>query len=127
MLTRREIEGELRGVYPWREDLHRRRQALSSTRRRLRITLIVVVGLGMVVSLSAVTLRPSTPAPGFVRQWAAWGVEHVRSADARVQSLKPVFPLAERRHGSSYAARENARARRARDLGMPRRRAAGDR
>lgn len=108
MLTRREVEGQLRSLHPMRQESRRRQRALSYRRRYAQIALAVLLGLGMLGALGASRVR-STPGPLFgPRQSATWGSEHVGSVRAR--SLDPIFPSIKRRGWGTY----NARSREAR-------------
>lgn len=102
MLTRSEIEGQLRTLHPQRQEARRRRFASWKARRYVRIAIGVLLGVSMVVALGAVRVG-STPQPRVaIRQWAVWGAEHVR---AYRPEIAPLIPSAKRDRGNSYSYR----------------------
>lgn len=62
MLTRREVEGELRGLHPFRTSVRNRRAERERARRFARGVLGVLFGVGLVALLGAVNLLRVTPA-----------------------------------------------------------------
>jgi hypothetical protein len=76
MLTRREVEGQLRTVHPLRAEALRRRQSMVKMRRYVRIGMITVLSI-LVLITAALTVSASRVAPTPARRDAAWGVEHV--------------------------------------------------
>jgi hypothetical protein len=76
MLTRREVEGELRTVHPLRAEALRRRQSMVRIRRWVRIGFISVLSVLILVT-ALLTVRANSVPPAPARRDAAWGVEHV--------------------------------------------------
>jgi hypothetical protein len=102
MLTRREIEGQLRTLHPHQRQARSRRFASMKARRYVRIALGVLLGLSMVAALGAVR-GGSAPRPAVaIRQFPVWGAETVRSYRPSETSL---FPSVKRDRGNSYSAR----------------------
>lgn len=62
MLTRREVEGELRSLHPFRTSVRNRRAERERARRFARGVLGVLLGVGLVALLGAVNLLRATPA-----------------------------------------------------------------
>ena len=76
MLTRREVEGQLRSVHPLRAEALRRRQSMVKMRRYVRVGMIAVLSI-LVLITALLTVSASRVAPTPARRDAAWGVEHV--------------------------------------------------
>ena len=97
MLTRWEVEGELRSLQPFRKRSRRSRAALARRRRLFRIALAVVVGIGVLGAFGIANLLRSG-GPAFTsRQSPAWGEVHVGSSSAGTRPLRSVLPQAWRR------------------------------
>ena len=62
MLTRREVEGELRSLHPFRTSVRNRRAERERARRFARGVLGVLLGIGLVALLGAVNLLRATRA-----------------------------------------------------------------
>lgn len=62
MLTRREVEGELRSLHPFRMSVRHRRAERERARRFARGVLGVLLGVGLVALLGAVNLLRTMPA-----------------------------------------------------------------
>jgi hypothetical protein len=102
MLTRGEIEGHLRELHPLRARAREQRRASSAVRRYARIGVAVVLGLVMLVVLGSTGARSAPVSQGAMRQWAAWGIERVRSLRADDTSF---FPAVKRDRGNAYSSR----------------------
>ena len=98
-----------------RQNAQRTRRGLTRVRRRARVTVAVLVGLGLLGAWGAVRGRDAI-APVATLQGAQWGGEHVGTYQAPAR--EPLFPTAKRPRWDSYAARASA----ARDpiTGVPR-------
>jgi hypothetical protein len=88
-----------------RQNAQRTRRAFTRTRRRARVTVAVLVGLGLLGAWGAVRGRDAI-APVATLQGAQWGGEHVGTYQARER--QPLFPTAKRQRWDSYAARAHA-------------------
>jgi hypothetical protein len=62
MLTRREVEGELRSLHPFRTSVRNRRAERERARRFARGVVGVLLGMGLVALLSAVNFLRADPA-----------------------------------------------------------------
>lgn len=124
MLTRGEIEGQLRGLQPVRRMSWGRQRAIFRARKLARIATIAILGLSFVVGFGAGSLRDIPRPPAAIRQWASWGVEHVQPTTARTTPRTSLFPVAKRHRASAYQARQSYLRRQGR---VPDRRAASDR
>jgi hypothetical protein len=103
VLTRRELEGELRTVHPARYEAQRRRAALGRRRRYVRMALIASVGM-MIVVVLAVAWPARHHRGGSARQTASWGVEHVSGyRSAAKTKLRSIFPKRYKRHQTKKA------------------------
>lgn len=124
MLTQREIEGQLRSLQPPRRPSSDHQRAIIRTRKVARVATIVMLGLSFVAGFGAGSLRDTPRPPAVIRQWASWGVEHVRPTRARTAPRTSLFPVAKRHRASAYQARQSYLRRQGR---VPDRRAAADR
>jgi hypothetical protein len=106
MLTRWEVEGQLRNLHPMRQNAQRTRRELTKARRRARITVAVLLGLGLLGAWGAVRGRSDFIAPVSTIQGALWGGDHVGSYQTRER--EPLFPPAKRQRWDSFAARASA-------------------
>lgn len=103
MLTRREVEGQLRSLHPMRQNAQRVRRAHWKTRRRARVTVAVLLGIGLVTALGIARVRSAWETPVATMQDSEWGADHVGSY--RSQAREPLFPTAKRSRWDSWAAR----------------------
>ena len=105
MLTRGEIEGQLRELHPLRERVREQRRASFAVRHYARIAVAVVLGLVMLAFLGSTGARSAPASQGAMRQWAAWGIERVRSPRADDTSF---FPAVKHDRGNAYSSRVRA-------------------
>jgi hypothetical protein len=105
MLTRGEIEGQLRELHPLRERVRAQRRASFVVRRYARIAVAVVLGVVMVAVLGSTGARSAPASQGAMRQLAAWGIERVRSVRA---DDTPFFPARKHDRGNAYSSRARA-------------------
>jgi len=124
VLTRGEIEWQLRGLQPVRHVPLGRQRAILRARKLARAATVTMLGLSFVVGFGAASLRDTPRPQAAIRQWASWGVEHVRPTTARTSSNISFFPVAKRRRASAYQARQSYLRQQGR---VPERRAAADR
>jgi hypothetical protein len=103
MLTRREVEGELRSLYPMRRQARQVRRSRWKTRRRLRVTVAVLLGIGLIAALGLARVRATWAPPTATRQNAEWGANYVDDSPPRAR--RPLFPPSKRSRWDSYAAR----------------------
>ena len=103
MLTRWEVEGGLRSLHPMRQDTRRVRRAHTKTRRRARITVGVLLGIGLVTALGAVRVISEWETPAASLQDTEWGEEHVGTY--RAHARPPLFPPSKHSRWDSFAAR----------------------
>lgn len=83
MLTRREVEGELRSLTPFRASIRNRRAEREQARRFARGVAGVLLGVGLVALLGAVNFLRAMPAD------YATGVSSSRGANSWVSSGGP--------------------------------------
>jgi hypothetical protein len=103
MLTRREVEGQLRTVHPLRAEALQRRQSMVRIRRWVRIGFISVLSILVFVTM-VLTISASRVAPVPARRDAAWGVEHVNGY-GRVKT-SPIFGRGKKGGGGGSARRQ---------------------
>jgi hypothetical protein len=90
MLTRREVEVELRSLFLPR--LRTRRRSTWAWQLKTRVVAGVGIGLAVLTVYGVGALAmPQRLAPVAVRQWAVWGVEHVSDSSAKAAQIA-VFP-----------------------------------
>jgi hypothetical protein len=107
VLTRREIEGQLRSLQPVAPVSLSRRRAILRARKVARAVIVTMLGLSFVVGFGAASLLDTSRPPTVVRQWASWGVEHVEATTVRTRSNVSFFPAAKRHRASAYQARQS--------------------
>lgn len=106
MLTRLEVEGQLRSLHPMRQNAQRVRRAHWKTRRRARVTVAILLGIGLVTALGVARVRSAWVAQVATLQDSEWGAEYVGSY--RSQPHEPLFPATKRSRWDSWAARAHA-------------------
>ena len=104
MLTRREVEGQLRTVHPLRAEALRRRQSMVRIRRWVRIGFISVLSILVLVTL-LLTISANRVGRVPARQDAAWGIEHVNGHGSRVKPSS-VFGHGKKGGGGGSAKRQ---------------------
>ncbi len=109
MLTRRELEGQLRTVHPLREQAMRRRQSMARVRRWFRVGLISVLGI-MIVVLALLTISSHRVAQSPARRDAEWGIEHVNGYGK--PKHQPVFGRSRRSSSGGILGSQRPRQRR---------------
>jgi hypothetical protein len=125
VLTRPEIVGQLRSLLPVRQMSRRRQRAIVLTRKVARIATVTMLGLSFVAGFGAGSMREAPPRlPADIRQWAAWGTEHVQRSTARTSPKISFFPVAKRHRLSANQGRQSYLRSQGR---VPDRRAAADR
>jgi hypothetical protein len=100
-----EVEGALRNLSPLQGHARRVHRARSGTRRRARIGVALLLGVGMVGALAVARIAPSTvPALAMFRD-DEWGTSHVGSYHIR---SAPLIPLPKLRGWRARAAHDPA-------------------
>jgi hypothetical protein len=108
MLTRREVEGELRSLHPFRTSMRNRRVERERARRFARGVLGVLLGMGLVGLLGAVNLLRATPvdyATGAASSLAA--DEWVSSGSGGAKRTMSLFFTGRRTWGPKYPGHRN--------------------
>jgi hypothetical protein len=106
MLTRWEVEGQLRSLHPRQQHARRVRRTHVRARRRARVTIGVLLGIGLIAAMGAAWTRAASVPAVATLQDSEWGAEHVGSYHTRARP--PLFPTAKRPRWDSYAARAQA-------------------
>jgi hypothetical protein len=91
MLTRREVEGELRSLHPFRMSVRNRRAERERARRFARGVLGVLLGVGLVALLGAVNLLRTAPADYATGGTSSHGGEWVSSAPQASRRVLSLF------------------------------------
>jgi hypothetical protein len=91
MLTRREVEGELRSLHPFRTSVRNRRAERERARRFVRGVLGVLFGVGLVALLGAVNLLRATPADYATGHSSSRGGESVGSGSQTPRRALSLF------------------------------------
>ena len=112
MLTRWEVEGELRSLYPARPHGRQIRRSHVRARRRLRITIAVLLGVTLASAIGAARVRSASDPSVATLQDGEWGAAHVGTY--RAPRRPPLFPPAKRSPWESNGARAHAARERAR-------------
>jgi hypothetical protein len=106
MLTRREVEGQLRSLHPLQQRARRARRAGWRARHRLRVTVGIALGIGLAATLEIARMRAASVPSVATLQDTEWGEAHVGSY--HTQPRAPLFPTLKRPRWDSYGARGRA-------------------
>lgn len=106
MLTRREVEGQLRNLHPLQQRARRVRRTRWRTRRRMRVVVGVSLAIGLVSAIGITRLRAAAVPRVATLQDSEWGEAYV--SDYHAQARPPLFPTRKRSPWSSWGARTHA-------------------
>lgn len=104
-MIKRELEGQLRRVHPYRARSRRRRRAMAPAKRRMQAVLGILFGLGLVALLGAVQLATQGSASMAAGQRAAWGRTHKSASAAasrHTSSRTSFFPKRKRAYNPHH-------------------------
>ncbi len=116
-MTKRELEGQLRRVHPYRSRRRRRRRAMAPAKRQMQAVLGVLFGIGLVALLGALQLVTQVPASATTGHTVAWGRSHTMvTGQSHTTHRVSLFPEHKRPYNPKYDPRSKRAQKRRRHM-----------